>query len=59
MIVLPPVVLGALQFNTTVWFDAFADKFCGTDGTVSGVTALEAVEAVPVPAAFIALTLNV
>jgi hypothetical protein len=56
---LPPVELGALQFKTTVWFNEVAESDCGTEGTDNGVTALDAVDAGPVPAAFMALTLNV
>jgi hypothetical protein len=59
VIALPPVELGALQFNITVWFEAVAERLSGAEGTVRGVTALEAVDAEPVPAEFIALTLNV
>jgi len=54
------VLAGAVQ-DTTDWVLAFEvpDTEVGAPGTVDGVTAAEAVEATPVPLAFVAVTLNV
>jgi hypothetical protein len=60
VIAAPPVLAGAIQ-DTTDWVLAFEapDTEVGAPGTVDGVTAAEAVEATPVPLAFVAVTLNV
>jgi hypothetical protein len=56
----PPLLAGAVH-DTTDWPSAFddADTPVGTPGTVDGVAEADAVEAVPVPLAFVAVTVNV
>ena len=60
MIAAPPVEPGAVQ-ETTDWPFAFdvALTDVGAPGTVEGVAEAEAVEAEPVPDAFVAVTVNV
>jgi hypothetical protein len=56
----PPFELGAVQ-ETTDWASAplVAVTPVGAPGTVEGVAEAEAVEAEPVPDAFVAVTVNV
>jgi hypothetical protein len=56
----PPVTDGAVH-ETTDWpfAPAVAETPVGAPGTVEGTAAAEAVEAEPVPDAFVAVTLNV
>jgi hypothetical protein len=56
----PPLLTGAVQ-ETTDWAFAapVADTPVGTPGTVDGTSAADAVEAAPVPRAFVAVTVNV
>jgi len=56
----PPLLTGAVQ-DTTDWVLVFEvpDTEVGAPGTVEGTTATEAVEAAPVPLAFVAVTVNV
>ena len=60
MIAEPPVEDGAVH-DTTDWAFAFAvaDTEVGAPGAVAGTTAPEAVDGEPVPAAFVAVTVNV
>ena len=55
----PPLSVGALQVNETCVLPAVPATAVGAPGTVRGVTADDAVETDPVPAVFVALTLNV
>ena len=55
----PPVDDGADQDTTTCVFPNTPDTPVGAPGTVAGTTAEDALEAVPVPAAFVAVTVNV
>src|SRR5262245_1269934 len=62
VIALPPFESGAVQVTVACWFPAQASTPVGAPGTVAGdrgVTALDAVEAGPVPTAFVAFTVNV
>jgi len=56
----PPLLAGAVHDTTD---DAFAAPVAltavGAPGTVEGTTAADALEAAPVPEAFVAVTLNV
>ena len=56
----PPVETGAVH-DTTDWALAFAvaDTEVGAPGAVAGTTAPEAVDGEPVPAALVAVTVNV
>src|SRR5215831_16053642 len=56
---LPPLVAGAVQLTVAWAFPAVAVTAVGAPGTVAGVTALDAAEAGPVPAALVAVTVNV
>ena len=58
MIADPPLLTGALQVNETCVLPAVPATEVGAPGTVRGTTAAD-VSAAPVPAALVALTLNV
>jgi hypothetical protein len=60
VIAAPPFEPGAVH-DTTDWPFAFdvAETNVGAPGTVDGVAEAEAVEAAPVPRAFVAVTVNV
>ena len=51
--------LGALQVTVALTFPAVALTLVGASGRVIGVTALDAADAAEVPAAFVAVTVNV
>ena len=55
----PPLDDGAVQLTTAEESPATALTLVGVPGTVAGVTAPEALEAEPVPRAFVAVTVNV
>ena len=55
----PPVDAGAVQDTLAVPLPALAVASFGAPGTVFGVTADEAPEAEPAPAALVAVTVNV
>ena len=59
MIADPPLLAGALHVNETCVLPAVPATEVGALGTVRGVTEPDAVETVPVPAVFVALTRNV
>jgi hypothetical protein len=56
---LPPSLGGATQLTVAERIPATASTPLGVPGTVAGVTAADGAEAGPVPAAFVATTLNV
>ena len=58
VIVLPPL-LGAVQLTVACAFPAVALAFVGVPGTVTGVTALEGLDAGLLPMAFVAVTVKV
>jgi len=55
----PPLEDGAVQLTTAEESPATALTLVGVPGTVAGVTAPEALDAEPVPRAFVAVTVNV
>ncbi len=55
----PPLELGALHDTTDDAFATVPDTPVGTPGVVRGVTELDATDALLVPAAFVAVTVNV
>ena len=57
MIAAPPVDVGAVHVKATCAFAAVPAKLVGAPGVPMGVTELEVV-VLPLPAAFVALTLN-
>ena len=59
VIVLPPLLEGAVQETTTCVLPNTPDTPVGAPGTVAGMIAVEAEDAAPVPAAFVAVTVNV
>lgn len=59
VIVAPPLSLGAVNETVACPFPAVAETAVGAAGIVLGVTAVLAVDAVPVPRLFIAATVNV
>ncbi len=60
MIVAPPLDAGAVQATVTdVALAIVAMPIVGAPGTVAGVTALDAVDALDVPAEFVAVVVNV
>jgi hypothetical protein len=59
VIVLPPVLAGALKLTAACALPALAETAVGAPGTVAGVTALDELLAVPLPTALVATTLNV
>ena len=56
---LPPLLEGAFHETTTDESPNAPDTEVGTPGTVAGTTAPEAVDAEPLPALFVAVTVNV
>jgi hypothetical protein len=54
-----PLLLGALQVSVALVFPAVALVIVGAVGVVAGVTALEGVDAEPVPRELIAATVKV
>jgi hypothetical protein len=59
VIALPPLDPGAVQLTTDDALAAVPRTFVGAPGTVLGVTAEDAVEAVELPAALVATTVKV
>jgi hypothetical protein len=59
VIALPPLSAGAVQLTPAEAFPAVAVTLVGAPGTAIGVTLLDAAEAGPSPAAFVATTVNV
>ena len=59
MIALPPSLVGGVKLTVASPLPATADTPVGAPGTVLGVTAVEALDAADVPAAFVAVTVNV
>ena len=59
MIAEPPLSAGAVKLTVAWPLPAVAVTPVGASGTVRGVTAFEAADGGPVPAAFVALTVNV
>ena len=55
----PPVLEGAVQETTTEESPNAPDTAVGTPGTVAGTTAIDAKDGEPVPALFVAITVNV
>ena len=55
----PPSDAGAVQETSASALPPVADTPVGTPGTVAGVTALEALDADPVPSLLVAVTVNV
>ena len=59
MIALPPLLDGADQDTTAELSPNTPDTSVGTPGTVTGTTALDEVDAEPVPTLLVAVTVNV
>jgi hypothetical protein len=62
VIVLPPLLLGAVKATDALALPAVAVPIVGAPGTVllaRGVTLFDALEAEPVPTPFVAVTVNV
>jgi hypothetical protein len=59
VIALPPLDAGAVQLTRDEALATVPETLVGAPGTVRGVTADEAVEALEVPLAFVAVTVNV
>ena len=59
MIGLPPSYDGAVQLTLACAFPADAETAVAAPGTVIGVTLLDASDAGPLPAALVAVTVNV
>jgi hypothetical protein len=55
----PPLLAGAVNDTDTCALPAVAVPIIGAPGTVAGVTEFDAAEAAPVPAMFVAVTVNV
>jgi hypothetical protein len=55
----PPVLEGAVKLTVAVPLAVVALPIVGVPGAVAGVMLLEALEAAPVPAAFVAVTVKV
>ena len=55
----PPLDAGADHDKPILLLDTVDAKFVGAPGTVAGVTEFEADDALPVPAAFVAVTVKV
>jgi hypothetical protein len=55
----PPSLAGGAQLTVAHEFPGVADTAVGTPGTVRGVTAALAADAAEVPAALVAVTVNV
>jgi hypothetical protein len=56
---LPPSEAGGLKLIVALPMPAFAVTPVGAPGTVAGVTALDGLEAGPVPTALVTFTVNV
>ena len=56
---LPPSEAGVVKLTVALALPAFAVTPVGAPGTVAGVTALEGLDAGPVPTALVAFTVNV
>jgi hypothetical protein len=59
VIALPPLLAGAVKLTVACVLPALAATAVGAPGTVTGVTALDAVLAEPLPTALVATTLKV
>ena len=59
VIAAPPLDAGAVQLTVADAFPATADTAVGAPGTVMGTTTFDGVDAALVPAAFVAVTVNV
>ena len=59
MIAAPPVLDGAVQDTTTCVLPNTPETPVGVPGTAAGTTAPDALDAEPVPAAFVAVTAKV
>jgi hypothetical protein len=59
VITAPPLLAGAVQLNVTEPSPGAPVRPAGAPGTVRGVTAADAEDAGPLPAALVATTLNV
>jgi hypothetical protein len=59
LIAAPPSLTGAVKAKFAVPLPTVADPIVGAPGTVTGVTALEAPDAAPVPTPFAAVTVKV
>jgi len=59
MIELPPLFAGADHATPALLFPTDAATLVGASGTAAGVTEFDAVDAVLVPTAFVAVTVNV
>ena len=59
MMALPPLLAGAVHETTAEALPAVAATPVGAPGAVAGVTAVEGVDATPVPIAFVAFTVKV
>ena len=55
----PPLEAGAVKLTLAEPVAGAADTPVGAPGTVTGITGLDAVDASPVPMAFVALTVKV
>ena len=59
MIALPPLEAGAVKATDACALPGVATAAVGAPGTVRGVTAVDADDAVPVPVALVAVTVKV
>jgi hypothetical protein len=59
VIAAPPSLAGAEKLTVACVLAATAETLVGAPGVVAGVTADEALEALPVPALFVAVTVKV
>jgi hypothetical protein len=59
MIGLPPLNAGADHASSALSFPTAPARFVGASGTVAGVTEFDATDAVLVPTALVAVTVNV
>ena len=59
MIALPPLEAGAIQLTSAVSSPGVPATPVGAPGTVAGTTAADGVDAGPVPAELVAVTVNV
>ena len=55
----PPLLTGAVKLTEAEPLPGVATALVGAPGTVAGVTELEALDAAPVPAELVAVTVNV
>ena len=58
-VMVAPPLFGAVQVTVACALPAVAETLVGAPGTVAGVTELDGVDAGPVPAALVAVTVNV